>query len=77
LWRRLEEYLHARNNLDDFIVWLEEKRERVDILPIMEERGLEDVVKVEGNHVSLTEAPENLRVVTAAESEGNLRVVEL
>lgn len=77
LWRRLEEYLRTHDNLDDFIVWLEEKRERVDILPIMEERGLEDVVKVEGNHVGLTEAPENLRLVSAVESEGNLRVIEL
>jgi hypothetical protein len=47
-------------------MWLEEKGERVDILPIMEQRGLEDVVKVEDNHVSLTEVPENLRVVSAA-----------
>jgi hypothetical protein len=77
LWRRLEEYLRTHDNLDHFIVWLEEKRERVDILPIMEERGLEDVVEVEGNHVSLTEAPENLRVVSAMESEGNLHVIEL
>ena len=53
LWRRLEEYLRTHDNLDDFIVWLEEKGERVDILPMMEERGLEDVVKVQGNHVSL------------------------
>ena len=67
LWRRLEEYLRTHGNLDDFIVWLEEKGERVDILPILEERGLEDVVKVQGNHVSLTEKPENLRVVTAVE----------
>ena len=66
LWRRLEEYLPTHDNLDDFIMWLEEKGERVDILPIMEQKGLEDVVKVEGNHVSLTEEPENLRVVSAA-----------
>jgi endonuclease YncB( thermonuclease family) len=66
LWRRLEEYLPTHGNLDDFIMWLEEKGERVDILPIMEQRGLEDVVKVEDNHVSLTEVPENLRVVSAA-----------
>jgi hypothetical protein len=66
LWRRLEEYLLTHDNLDDFKIWLEEKRERVDILPIMEERGLEDVVKVEGNHVSLTVVPENLRIVSAA-----------
>jgi endonuclease YncB( thermonuclease family) len=66
LWRRLEEYLPTHGNLDDFIMWLEEKGERVDILSIMEQRGLEDVVKVEGNHVSLTEVPENLRVVSAA-----------
>jgi hypothetical protein len=67
LWRRLEEYLRTHDNLDDFIIWLEEKGERVDILPILEERGLEDVVKVHGNNVSLTEEPEDLRVVTAVE----------
>jgi hypothetical protein len=67
LWRRLEEYLRTHNNLDDFIVWLEEKGERVDILTICEERGLDDVVKVQNNHVSLIEEPENLRVVTAVE----------
>jgi hypothetical protein len=66
LWRRLEEYLLTHDNLDDFTMWLEEKSERVDILPIMEERGLEDVVKVEGNYVSLTVVPENLRIVSAA-----------
>lgn len=67
LWRRLEEYLRTHDNLAEFIVWLEEKGERVDILPMMEERGLEDVVTVQGNQVSLTEEPENLRVVTIVE----------
>ena len=77
LWRRLEEYLRTHDNLDDFMIWLEEKRERVDILPIMEERGLEDVVKVEGNRVSLTEEPENLRVVSAAGPGRSVRIFEL
>jgi hypothetical protein len=67
LWRRLEEYLRTHANLDDFIIWLEEKGERVDILPMLEERGLEDVVKVQGNNVRLTEKPENLRIVTDVE----------
>lgn len=64
LWRRLDEYLLTHHNLDDFIIWLEEKGERVNILSIMEERGLEDVVKVQGNHVSMTEEPQYLQVVT-------------
>jgi hypothetical protein len=64
LWRRLDEYIHIHQNLEDFIIWLEGKEERVNILSIMEERGLEDVVKVQGNHVSLTEEPQNLQVVT-------------
>lgn len=72
LWRRLEEYLPTHDNLDDFIMWLEEKRERVDILPIMEQKGLEDIVKVEDNLVSLTEVPENLRVVSAARPGDNV-----
>jgi hypothetical protein len=67
LWRRLEEYLLTHDGLGDFKIWLEEKGERVDILTIVEERGLEDVVNVDGNKVKLTVEPENLRVVTAVE----------
>ena len=32
----------------------------------MEERGVQDIVKVEGNKVKLTENPENLRVIAEA-----------
>jgi hypothetical protein len=32
----------------------------------MEESGLDDVVKVQGNQVNLTEEPENPRVITVA-----------
>lgn len=74
LWRRLEEYLRTHDSLGDFLIWLEQKRERVDILPIMEERGLDDVVNVEGNDVSLTEAPENLRIVSAAGPGRNVQI---
>jgi endonuclease YncB( thermonuclease family) len=66
LWRRLDEYLHNHQNLDDFLAWLDAKGERVDILSTMERKGLEDVFKVQGNSVSLTESPENLRVVSIA-----------
>lgn len=63
LWRRLEEHLRGRDRLDGFIDFLEARNERVDILSIMEERGLQDIVKVDGNRVRLTEPPENLRIV--------------
>ena len=51
-------------NLDDFLNWLDTKRERVDILTTMDRKGLKDVIKVQGNSISLTEIPENLRVVS-------------
>ncbi|MBI3807433.1 MAG: hypothetical protein HY281_07955 [Nitrospirae bacterium] len=62
LWRRLEEYLRQPRSLTGFIPWLTQKNERIDILSIMEERGLQDLVQVNGKKVSLKEAPENLRV---------------
>lgn len=64
LWRRLEEYFRKSRPLSGFVNWLEveKKNERIDILSIMEERGLHDLVKVSGKKVSLKEAPENLRV---------------
>lgn len=64
IWRRLDEYFNSHQNLGDFLAWLEAKNERVDILPTMDRKGLDDVVKVQGNKVSLTESPENLRVVS-------------
>ena len=66
LWRRLDEYFAFAHhqNLDDFLTWLDAKGERIDILPTMNRKGLEDVVMVQGNSVSLTESPENLRVVS-------------
>jgi hypothetical protein len=51
---------------------LDAKGERVDILPAMERKGLEDVVNVQGNSVSLTESPENLRVVSIASPSARL-----
>lgn len=62
LWRRLEEYLRQPRSLSGFISWLEQKNERIDVLSVMEERGLQDLVRVSGKKVSLQEAPENLRV---------------
>jgi hypothetical protein len=66
LWRRLEEFLRHNDSLAGFIDFLEERNERVIILPIVEERGLQDVVEVQGNKVRLTEPPENLIVVGKA-----------
>ncbi|MCI0550439.1 MAG: hypothetical protein L0287_05755 [Anaerolineae bacterium] len=66
LWRRLDEFLKNHNSLAGFIDFLEARNERIDILPIMEERGLQDIVKVQGNKVRLTESPENVRVVGKA-----------
>lgn len=63
LWRRLDEFLREADSLTEFVDFLEQQNERVDVLSIMEERGLQDVVEVEGNTVRMTEPPENLRVV--------------
>jgi endonuclease YncB( thermonuclease family) len=66
LWRRLEEYFRDANSLAGFIKFLAQKNERIDIISLMEERGLQDLVAVQGNSVRLREAPENLRVVGKA-----------
>jgi hypothetical protein len=69
LWRRLEEYLGndpPPPNLSGFVDFLAARNERVDILSLMEERGLQDLVKVTGNRVKLRFNPENLRVVGEA-----------
>jgi endonuclease YncB( thermonuclease family) len=69
LWRRLEEYLGNNPpppNLSGFVEFLATQNERVDILSLMEERGLQDLVRVNGNRVRLLFNPENLRVVGQA-----------
>lgn len=66
LWRRLQEFLRQNTSLAGFIRFLEERNERVDVLSIMEERGLQDLVEVRGNKVRLTERPVNIRVVGEA-----------
>lgn len=69
LWRRLEEYFGKNPsppNLGRFVAFLAAKNERVDILSLMEERGLQDLVQVNGNRVKLLFDPENLRVVGKA-----------
>lgn len=63
LWRRLDEFLRKSNSLAGFVDFLEQRNERIDILSIMEERGLQDVVDVQGNTVRMIEPPENLRIV--------------
>jgi hypothetical protein len=62
LWRRLDEYLRDTSSLEEFIGWMENRNERIVILSIMEERGLQDIVEVDGNKVKLTEPPENLMI---------------
>jgi endonuclease YncB( thermonuclease family) len=62
LWRRLQEFARTGEPMSKFIAFLEAKNERMDVLDVMEERGLQDLVKVNGNRVRLTERPENLRV---------------
>lgn len=64
LWRRLQEYTRHHTSMNGFIQFLEDKNERLLILPIIEERGLQDIVKVTGKKVSLTVKPENLIVIT-------------
>lgn len=66
LWRRLETHFRNNTSLKGFIDFLTKENERVDILPIMEERGLQDIVKVTGNKVRLTVSPESIRVVANA-----------
>ena len=49
--------------MSKFIEFLTDENERIDILSIMEERGLQDVIQVTGNKVKkLTEASEHLRI---------------
>lgn len=66
VWRRLEEFLRNADSLAGFSDFLEQRNERLDILSIMEERGLQDVVEVQDDEVKMTEPPENLRVVGEA-----------
>ena len=63
------------DSLAGFKEFLEDKNERVDILSIMEERGFQDVVEVNGNTVRMTEEPENLRVVGKAGRRSSRRAV--
>jgi endonuclease YncB( thermonuclease family) len=64
LWRRLEEFMRNNTSLAGFSQFLADKNERIIVLPIVEERGLQDIVVVNGNSVFMTEKPENLVVNT-------------
>ncbi|MFN3682260.1 MAG: hypothetical protein ACK4VP_09495, partial [Nitrospira sp.] len=66
LWRRLEEFLRQNASPKGFIDFLERRNERVDVLPLMEERGLHDLIEVQGHTVRLFERPEHLRVIGKA-----------
>lgn len=63
LWRRLDDFLKNTEGLDGFVASLKKKNERINILSIMEERGLHTLIKVTGNKVRMTESPENLQVI--------------
>jgi hypothetical protein len=58
--------LRDESSLAGFKAFLEERDERVDILSLMDERGLQDLVEVQGDTVRMIEPPENLRVVADA-----------
>ena len=68
LWRRLEKYLRqpAVTDLSGFVAHLSTMNERVDLLDVMEERGLQDLVSVSANakEIRMTQDPVNLRVVS-------------
>ena len=66
LWRRLESFAAKGLPLSQFVAFLEAENERLDVLDVMEERGLQDVVKVKGQTVRMTERPDNLRIRSAA-----------
>lgn len=66
LWRRLQEYFRSADSLEGFIDFLEEKNERIDLLSLMEERGLQDIVEVNGDQVKLLFSPDEIRVVGQA-----------
>lgn len=66
LWRRMEEWFRHHDSLAGFVDELERKNERIDLLDVMEERGLQDIVEVSGDRVKLTEPPGNIRVVGKA-----------
>lgn len=70
LWRRLEEFLRQNDSLDGFVDFLEGRNERVNLIPSLEECGLQDLVEVQGNRVRLTESPENIQVVGKAGRRG-------
>jgi hypothetical protein len=71
LWRRLEEYAsksfainsEGSFSLENFIDFLKEKNERIDIISTTDRTGLHNVVEVTGNQVKLLQPPENIRVV--------------
>jgi endonuclease YncB( thermonuclease family) len=58
LWRRLYEFYGKSSSISDFIPWLEKRNERVLILDVQEERGLQDIVSVtKSGAVKLTVDP--------------------
>ena len=65
LWRRLQEYLGNNPTLAGFDAFLAQKIERIILINVVDEVGLHDIVKVNGNVVSLTEPLKNLMVQTA------------
>lgn len=70
LWRRLEKYsrdddVSDNRNLSDFFEYLDSLRdERVFIVSEARATGFDNVIKIEGNRIKLTHAPEDLVVVS-------------
>lgn len=65
LWRRLEEYYRNQTSLDEFLNWVDEKKERILIINSSDETGLANIINVTNNVVRLLERPENIMVITA------------
>jgi endonuclease YncB( thermonuclease family) len=66
LWRRLDTFLKDGSQLSDFVDFLAGENERLNIISIAEERGLQDIVEVTGAKVKLTVAPEDIQVIGKA-----------
>lgn len=63
LWRRLYEFYGRNSSISDFIPWLEKRNERILVMDILEERGLQDIVSVtKSGTVKLTVSPSLIMV---------------
>jgi endonuclease YncB( thermonuclease family) len=63
LWRRLEEFLRNHQGLSGFLDFIRASGERADNLITFEQSSLDNFMQVNGDTVSMTIDPRNLRVV--------------